>query len=205
MKTHYKSLVNFFIFAPVAIVLWASINPILGQTQNLQLQEIKQTRERDTITIAARLFGDFKFDAEEASSNVFFTMHDGRVIPLGFQSGNFSAEEIASVYIYRPDRKKDLVIEISVLPENESKDTHPADDQSERLPFEPGSNKIIYVLDGEIVDYKLISILSPQRIKMVNVLKGEAAVEKYKDKMKDKEGVIEIETHQVKFEKLSPE
>lgn len=205
MKTHYKSLVTFFIFASVAIVLYTGITPISGQTQNLQLQEIKQNRERDTITITARLFGDFKFDADEASSNVFFTMHDGRVIPLGFQSDNFSAEDIASVYIYRPDRKKDLVIEISVLPENESKDTHPADDQSERLPFEPASNKVIYVLDGKIVDYEMISILSPQRIKMVNVLKGEAAVEKYKDIMKDKEGVIEVVTHQVKFEKPSPE
>lgn len=112
MKTQCKSIVNLFIFASVVMMLWMGINPISGQSQNLQFQEIKQNRERDTITVTARLLGDFKFDTDGSSSNVFFTLLDGRVIHLGIQTENFSAEEIASVYIYRPNRKKDLVVEI---------------------------------------------------------------------------------------------
>lgn len=101
-----------FIFASVVMMLWVGINPISGQSQNLQFHDIKQNRERDTITVTARLLGDFKFDTDGSSSNVFFTMLDERVIHLGIQTENFSAEEIVSVYIYRPNRKKDLVVEI---------------------------------------------------------------------------------------------
>lgn len=140
MKTHSKSIINFFVFASIAMMLWMSIKPISAQTQNLPLQEIKQNRERDTITIT-----------------------------------------------------------------DESTETHSGEQKSGRLPVESSSEKLIYVLDGEIVDYEMITLLSPQRIKMVNVLKGEAALEKYKDEMKNKEGVIEIETHQIKFEKLFPD
>ncbi|MFN2396417.1 MAG: hypothetical protein ABR597_12100, partial [Bacteroidales bacterium] len=117
------------------------------------------------------------------------------IIPLGIQSGKFSAEEIASVYIYRPNKKKDLVIEISFTPEEKLTETHSGDDQPSRPPFELASNNTIYVLDGEIVEYDLIRNLSPQKIKAVNVLKGDAAIEKYPEEMKNKESVIEIETH----------
>jgi len=51
---------------------------------------------------------------------------------------------------------------------------------------------ILYIVDGKEVESGYMKDLNPDAIKMVNVLKGEAAVKKYGEKAKN--GVVEITT-----------
>jgi hypothetical protein len=191
MKIQCKKYFNSFIFASVAMMLWTSISPVLAQSQNLRFQEIKQNRECDTITITARLLGDFKIDTDGSSTNVFFTMSDGRVIPLGKESGNLSADEIASVYIYRPNRSEDLFIEIT-NPSVESKTETSTKD------FTAG--KILYIVDGMELIEKHVHQIPPTDILNITVLKDKSAVEQYGKKPEEYEGVILIETRRANFE-----
>ncbi|MBW6479599.1 MAG: hypothetical protein K0B37_09245 [Bacteroidales bacterium] len=184
-----------------------------------QNQQNKVESERDTIKIKAKVYGDIKIETDgSSSSTVFLKMKDGALIPLGSEKATYTDDDIDAVFVHRPKKNTDLLIEISKKPEelpetgmNESTDVKISispksepqitDHKSDRLLMDTPSDKVIYVLDGEIVDYGLISMLSPGRIKTVTVLKGNAAKDKYKDKMIDKEGVIEIVTHDLQLQK----
>ncbi|TVQ93077.1 MAG: hypothetical protein EA393_02635 [Bacteroidetes bacterium] len=189
MKTYSGRIVNCFIIASVAIILFTGISPVIGQNQNQRFQEILQDRERETITITAQLFGDIKFDADE-TSNVFFIMHDGKVIPMGKESGNLSADEIASVYIYRPGRSKDLFIEITDPSEKSKTETSTQD-------FPAG--RILYIVDGMELMEKHVHKIPPKDILNITVLKDASAAEKYGKTPDEIEGVIIIETRRAKF------
>jgi TonB family protein len=55
-----------------------------------------------------------------------------------------------------------------------------------------GETNALIVIDGEIVSSKSLSEVDPEEIELINVLKGEVAVQKYGGKARD--GVIEITT-----------
>ena len=57
-------------------------------------------------------------------------------------------------------------------------------------------DSILIVLDGKVIDSKELSLMSPNDIESINVLKDEATVEKYGEKGRN--GVIEIKLKKVK-------
>jgi hypothetical protein len=189
MKTYSRNLATSLFIASFAMILITCISPVMGQNQNQRLHEILQDRERETIQITAKLFGDIQFDADE-NSNVFFMMRDGRVIVMGKESGNLSADEIASVYIYRPNRSKDLFIEITGPSEDSKTET-----STQGLP----AGRILYIVDGMELLEKHVKNIPPTDIVNITVLKNDSAVEQYGKKAEEYDGVILIETRRAKL------
>ncbi len=58
----------------------------------------------------------------------------------------------------------------------------------EKMPFQ---NSVVYV-DGKAISSEELKKIDPQKIESMNILKGDAAVKKYGDAVKEKTGAIEI-------------
>ena len=190
MKTQLRSIFTYFIIVFAAMVLMTAKTSVFGQSQNQRLQEILQESERETITITAQIFGDIQFDSFETPPNIFFILQDDTVIRLGDESGKLTAEEVASVYIYRPNRKKDLIIEIKPVDDEDT-----ADEKSEVEP----EKRILYIVDGIELLEEHVHNIPPNNIKSISILKGDSAAEKYGKNPEEIKRIIVIETKSANF------
>ncbi|WP_276966418.1 TonB-dependent receptor plug domain-containing protein [Chryseobacterium sp.] len=151
---------------------------------------------------------------------VGFILTTGGIVSVHAQQKNacdtLKADEVEEV-AFSTQRDRKLLGSVAVVPasallqgkEKENKEIisklsgvirmTPGDNNNIRIGGAPSSGtayKPLYVVDGKISDFEKVNTLDPNFIETMNVLKGNSAVVKYGEKVKD--GVIEITTKKKK-------